>query len=90
MNQGDLVIVRAFRHRPLLRVAWEENEVGILVCKQEEYEWATRQGEDPDCSGFPKEDVFRYDPRLWERLHEASAQGDTSQLEALWVEAPTH
>jgi hypothetical protein len=85
MKQGDLVIVRAFRHRPLLRVIWEENQAGVLVSRREEHERAMQRGEDANCSAFPKEDVFRYDPELWHRLEAAFNEGDGNQLEKLWA-----
>lgn len=62
--RGDLVIVRAFRGVPLVRRIWEEVEHGIYITDDTYLERLLAGEETIQPIGFPREDVFRYDPTL--------------------------
>jgi hypothetical protein len=63
--RGDLVIVRAFGGVPLIRRVWEETERGVYIT-DDTYFKRLMTGEEGTIQpvGFPREDVFRYDPDL--------------------------
>jgi hypothetical protein len=72
----NLVIVRAFGGKPLVRAVLEMMPGGVLVCMPEHAD-AIRRGElSRPLVGFPNEDVFLYDAQAigvagnvnWERL----------------------
>ena len=62
--QGDLVIVRAFRGRPLVRRVWEEVKHGVYITDDTHFQRLLAGEKDSQPIGFPREDVFRYDPEL--------------------------
>lgn len=57
----NLVIVRAFGGRPLVRAVLEIMPGGVLVCMPEHAESIRRGEQTAPLVGFPKDDVFRYD-----------------------------
>lgn len=62
--RGDLVIVRAFRGVPLVRRVWEEVERGVYITDDTYFERLLAGEKSIQPIGFPREDVFRYDPDL--------------------------
>ncbi len=62
--RGDLVIVRAFRGMPLVRRVWEEVEHGVYITDDTHLERLLAGEKIIQPIGFPREDVFRYDPEL--------------------------
>jgi hypothetical protein len=60
--KGDLVIVRSYGGEPKLVRVWEISKKAIFVCGEENYLnlIVGKPGLWP--VGFPKEDVFRYNP----------------------------
>jgi len=63
--RGDLVIVRAFGGKPLIRRVWNEVEHGVYITNDTIFK-KLMAGENGTIQpvGFPREDVFRYDPEL--------------------------
>jgi hypothetical protein len=63
--RGDLVIVRAFGGKPLIRRVWEEVEKGVYITDDILFK-RLMDGEKGTIQpvGFPKEDVFKFDPEL--------------------------
>jgi len=62
--RGDLVIVRAFGGVPAVRRVWDENERGVYITDDTHYDLLATGKESVSPVGFPREDVFRYDPDL--------------------------
>lgn len=59
----NLVIVRAFGKKPLIRAVLEHQSGGVLVCMPSNFD-AIRRGELPEpMLGFPQKDVFAYDAK---------------------------
>jgi hypothetical protein len=61
--RGDFVIARAFKGEPIVRRVWDENDRGVWLTDDKEFDLLTtgRGGHEP-MLGFPREDVFRFDP----------------------------
>jgi hypothetical protein len=57
MDRGDRVIVIDYRGRKLPRIVWENAGKGVWVCTPERYREALKEGSEPNCSAFPREDV---------------------------------
>ena len=74
--KGDMVIVRAFRGVPLVRRVWEEDENGIYITDEVHFNRLMAGEDTVQPIGFPREDVFKYDPEItvetdnldWDRL----------------------
>jgi hypothetical protein len=62
--RGDLVIVRAFRGVPLVRRVWEEVAQGVYITDDTLFERLSKGENTVQPVGFPREDVFKYDPDL--------------------------
>lgn len=63
--RGDLVIVRAFGGKPLIRRVWEEVERGVYITDDALFQ-RLMAGENGTIQpvGFPREDVFKFDSDL--------------------------
>ncbi|HLN98650.1 MAG TPA: hypothetical protein VK208_09340 [Pyrinomonadaceae bacterium] len=55
---GDLLRVRAFGGKEIVRCFVEERGKTVLICPQAEYERAQKENRAPDCIGWPKADVI--------------------------------
>lgn len=62
--RGDKVIVRSFGNRPLVRRVWGADEHGVYISAEGEYQKLSRGEEALSPVGFPREDVFSFDPEL--------------------------
>lgn len=62
--RGDKVIVRSFGGRPLVRRVWAADEHGVYISAEGEYQKLSRGEEALSPVGFPREDVFRFDPEI--------------------------
>lgn len=79
------VIARAYRDRPLDRVATGK-AAGVTYILNPSAISST--GFEPDSGvGFPDSCVFSFDQRLFESLEAAFAAGDERELDRLWHEA---
>jgi hypothetical protein len=58
MRDGDLVRVKAYGGEELVRRLVEVRGDVVLICRDEEYEAARREGRHPVCVGFHKEDII--------------------------------
>jgi hypothetical protein len=67
--QGEKVIVRAFEKEPLVRYIWAVFPDVIYICSEEGYQ-KLMAGEEWRPVGFPREDVFQYDPGNGDALSE--------------------
>ncbi|MGH8071786.1 MAG: hypothetical protein ACRERE_42435 [Candidatus Entotheonellia bacterium] len=65
--RGEKVIVRAFGGEPLVRLIWDVYPDAIDICDEGGYQ-RLLTGESWIPIGFPRRDVFRYDPGVIERL----------------------
>ncbi len=70
--KGDLVIVRAFRGVPLIRRIYDEDETTVQITNNT----PDTGNEALPIIGFPREDVFRYDPDLAAALGGLSEKGE--------------
>jgi hypothetical protein len=57
IKQGTIVKVTAFGGEILTRRVWEDVGNVILICREDTYQQALQDNEDPTCTGFPKEDI---------------------------------
>ena len=81
--QGEKVIVRAFGGEPLIRLIWEAGPEVVYICTEEGYKkLLAREVWIP--VGFPREDVFSYDPTLVNELLERRPH-ETSVWERLTI-----
>ena len=59
LKPGDLVVVRVYGGRLVGgRRVVEAHPRGVLVCSEQEWSRAKREGRDPSAVGFPVEDVL--------------------------------
>ena len=58
MREGDLVRVKAYGGEQVTRRLVAVRGDVLLICRDEEYEAAQREGRQPVCVGFHKEDVI--------------------------------
>lgn len=56
-ERGVPVIVLDVLRNELLRIVWEDTDLGVLICTEQGYQAFLESGEEPICVGFPKEDV---------------------------------
>jgi hypothetical protein len=73
----DTVIVRAYRGEPLARRVWEATPEAVYICTEERFQMLEARMRVWPATGFPREDVFVYDPALLEEL-QAHWQTDPS------------
>lgn len=81
--QGDLVIVRAYGNVPLVRRVWDEEKNGVYITDDEGLRRLREGDTEVWPVGFPREDVFKFDPELakdCDRLRE-SGKWDWNNLE---------
>jgi hypothetical protein len=64
--QGDLVIVRSYGGVPLVRRVWEEDKRGVYITDDVHFKLLATGESSVLPVGFPRQDVFRYDPSLAE------------------------
>lgn len=69
MEIGQLVKLRAYSNKELLRRVVRLEEDIIIVCSPEEYEAARRQGREPTAVGFHITDVIGQDAEHAEKIH---------------------
>lgn len=62
--RGDKVIVRAYGGIPLIRRIWDENDCAVYITNDEQFQLLTDDKVAIEPIGFPREDVFKYDPEL--------------------------
>lgn len=62
--RGERVIVRSFGDRPLVRRVWAADEHSVYISAEGEYQKLSRGEEALLPVGFPREDVFRFDPAI--------------------------
>jgi hypothetical protein len=65
--RGALVIVRAYGGKPLIRRSCDVGESVVFVTNEQMFQLLMQQDDKAiGPIGFPKEDVFQYDPTLVE------------------------
>ena len=69
--RGKLVILRSFGGRPLVRRVWAADAVGVYICGEHEFQRLTAGEEAPPPVGFPREDVFEFEPALAATIEDA-------------------
>lgn len=62
--RGDIVIVRSYGGAPLVRRIWEEDRNGVYITDDIQLESLLAGGYAIQPIGFPREDVFKFDPEL--------------------------
>lgn len=62
--RGDFVIVRSFGGIPLIRRLWDEGDHAVFITNDEQFQLLTKGENAIEPIGFPREDVFKYDPEL--------------------------
>lgn len=66
--RGTLVILRAYEDKPIVRKVWDANDRVVYVTNDEFFDRLIAGIDAPLPVGFPREDVFEYDPELAESL----------------------
>lgn len=74
--KGDIVIVRTYGGVPLIRRVWEEDESGVYITDDVQLKRLLAGGYAIQPIGFPREDVFRFDPELAAKMDQFSKRGD--------------
>jgi hypothetical protein len=59
MRPGETVIVRDNKGLQLTRIVVQIIETTVVICKEEEWIRAKKEGRDPICVGFPLSAVIR-------------------------------
>ncbi|MGI9107676.1 MAG: hypothetical protein ACR2G4_15670 [Pyrinomonadaceae bacterium] len=85
--QGEDILIRAFRGVPLTRKVWDIGERVVYATDAKGLERLSAGLSAPPPIGFPKEDVFKFDERLYKRLQGAIKRHDTLNLSGIWSEA---
>ena len=85
--RGESIIVRAFGGAPLARKVWDVGERVVYITDEQGLKRLTSGRDAPPPLGFPKEDVFRFDERLYRRLESAIKRKDKRNLPGIWSEA---
>ena len=88
--RGDLVIVRAFGSRPLARRLWGVQGGGAYVCGEDQFNLLAAGREAPPPIGFPREDVFEYEPQALLNLERAFTTGNNKTLKKAWSRVKRH
>jgi hypothetical protein len=60
--KGDKVVIRTFGGEPRIVRVWEIAEKVIAICSEENYQSLVNGNDGLSPVGFPKKDVFRYNP----------------------------
>jgi len=68
--RGDIVVVRAFKGRPYVRRVWESSPDAVYICSEERFQKLAENQDAWPPTGFPREDVFCYDPSLVDVLRD--------------------
>jgi hypothetical protein len=66
--KGDRVIVRAYGDVPLVRRVWGADENAVYVTDEATMAKLSRGADGPFPIGFPREDVFHYEPEVAARI----------------------
>ncbi len=70
--KGDLVIARAYKGEPIILRVWSETDRGVWLTDEAEYQLLINdEGGRASVLGFPREDVFRYDPEFASTIKES-------------------
>jgi hypothetical protein len=73
--RGDMVIVRAYRGRPFIMKVWEVGKSVIYLTKEEQFLYLlSNDSRAVGSIGFPKEDVFKFDPIAAEEIDRFSEE----------------
>ena len=65
MLQGEIVIVKAFMGKPLVRRIWGVGERVVYITNDEQFKLLMNKDQNAiGPIGFPKKDVFRYDHKI--------------------------
>ncbi len=73
--KGVVVIIRDFKKRPLLRKIWKEGKSVFYVLESSQFELLNKGEKGIGPIGFPKEDVFKYDPHLASSMEDLYKSG---------------
>ena len=55
MKNGDLIRLRGYEGQELVRRLIEVRDGVLVICREEEYQAAIREGREPRCVGFRTE-----------------------------------
>ncbi len=83
--RGDFVIVRSYGELPLIRRIWDEDEKGVYITDDIHLKLLLDGKDALQPIGFPREDVFKYDPKLAANMEDLykNGQWDWNKLERL-------
>jgi hypothetical protein len=70
---GDVVRLRAYKGEILIRRVWQDVGRGVAICSEGAYQRALQTGEEPNCVGWPREDVLEI---VTPAARTASGQGE--------------
>jgi hypothetical protein len=65
MSRGDLIVVRAYGDKPLIRRVWEVTDRAVYIHSEENYHKRKAGIDAPDMVGFPRLDAYVYDPETF-------------------------
>ncbi len=73
--RGEQVIVRSYGDKPLLRNVWGVGKDVVYITRESQCQRTVEHGEQIDFIGFPREDVFQYDPQLAASMEKLYREG---------------
>ena len=82
----EKVVLRAFRHKPLVRYATRRNDGIVMVRNERSMNEFSRGLAKDDWIGWPIEDVYRFDESIYEKLSALYEKGETQELDRTWKE----
>lgn len=65
---GDRVIVRDFRDKPLVRRVWESTSQKVYICTDETYDLLLSGNSERHAIGFPRSCVYKYNASMLNEL----------------------
>lgn len=76
--RGEMTIVRDFQGRALVRRVWALNSGTVYICSEENFQRLAAGLEGWSPVGFPRQDVFCYDPNMAQEVAEAGELGPSA------------
>lgn len=83
--RGDLIIVKCHGGQPSVRRLWDQDKMAVYVTNDEQLSLLLEGKTALWPIGFPREDVFKYDPKLAASMDQLFREGkwDWNKLEPI-------
>lgn len=81
-------ILRAYGDEPLVRYVVMNNNRTIMVCTEENIKRLGQEQVLDNWIGWPKEDVYSYDPKTFQSILHFYIEGEKEELKKAWSFLP--